>query len=182
MNSGSKSLVSVKVGLILISTLAWDATAKADGGTLRAWKRQGGYEIAVFTEPTPLVTGPVDMSVLLLDGNTGEPIRDAHISMEIRTLGRVTQSIRSTATSRAATNKLLQAAVLELREAGRYEVNIGIDGANGNAELRFDLLVGTVWPTSTGIWPWILCPVAVIGLYGIHLCLVHRSTERKRGE
>src|SRR4051812_3789696 len=74
MNSGSKSFVSTKAGLILISMLSWDARVKGDGGTLRAWKRQGGYEIAVFTEPTPLVTGPVDMSVLLLDGNTGEPI------------------------------------------------------------------------------------------------------------
>ncbi len=45
--------------------------ARADGGAVRLRQRSGGYQIAVFTEPTPLRAGPVDVSVLVQDAETG---------------------------------------------------------------------------------------------------------------
>jgi hypothetical protein len=167
-------------GLALISSGLWAATAHGDGGTLRAWKLHGDHEIAIFTDASPIVIGPVDISVLLLDRHTGEPIREARVLVEVSPEGRPAEAMRQVATERAATNKLFRAAVFELRDTGRCDVNVRIDGPNDHAEIHFDLIVGDPWSARTGVWPWILWPLPAIGLYGIHRQLVHRSTRRDR--
>jgi hypothetical protein len=180
MKAGRRYPVSIMIGLALISSGFWPATAHGDGGTLRAWKRHGDYEIAVFTDTSSVVTGPVDISVLLLDRDTGEPSRDARVLIEISPEGRPAGTTRRVATDRAATNKLFRAAVFELGDTGRCDVNVSIDGPNDHAEIHFDLIVGRPWSARTGVWPWILWPLPAIGLYGIHRRLVHRSTRRDR--
>jgi hypothetical protein len=86
------------------------------------------------------------------------------------------------ATERAATNKLFRAAVFELRDAGRCDVNVRIDGPNDHAEIHFDMIVGNPWSDRTGVWPWILWPLPAIGLYGIHRQLVHRKRPISSGQ
>jgi hypothetical protein len=178
--TGRRCPIAIMVGLTLISWAFCASTVRGDGGTLRAWKQHGDYEIAIFTEPTPFVAGPVDISVLLLDRNTGEPIREARILVEVSPVGRPAKLTRHVATEQAATNKLLRAAVFELRDTGQCEVNVGIDGPNDHAQIRFDLNVGSPWSPRTGVWPWILWPVPAIVFYGIHLRLVYRSVNRDR--
>jgi hypothetical protein len=46
---------------------------RADGGAMRLSERAGGYRVTVFTDPTPLRAGPVDVSVFVQDADTGEP-------------------------------------------------------------------------------------------------------------
>ena len=48
------------------------SVARADGGVVRLRQRAGGYQIAVFTSPTPIRAGPVDVSVLVQDAATEE--------------------------------------------------------------------------------------------------------------
>jgi len=48
---------------------AWAPIIRADGGTLRLWERAGNYKVAVFTDPTPLRAGPVDVSVFVQDAS-----------------------------------------------------------------------------------------------------------------
>jgi hypothetical protein len=50
------------------------AVALADGGRVVVVERQGDYRISVFTSPEPLRAGPIDISVLLQDAETGQPI------------------------------------------------------------------------------------------------------------
>ena len=40
---------------------------------MRLSERAGGYRVTVFTDPTPLRAGPVDVSVFVQDADTGEP-------------------------------------------------------------------------------------------------------------
>jgi hypothetical protein len=180
MMAGRKCPIAIMIGLTLISSGSWASTARGDGGNLRAWKQFGDYEIAIFTEPSPFVVGPVDISVLILDRNTGEPIREARVMVEVSPVGQPARHTRHVATEQAATNKLLRAAVFELRDTGRCEVNVGIDGPNNHAQIQFELDVGVPWSPRTGVWPWILWPVPAIVLYGIHLRLVLRSSKRGR--
>jgi hypothetical protein len=180
MKAGRSYPVSGMIGLALIFSGFWAATALGDGGTLRAWKRHGDHEIAVFTDTSPVVTGPVDISVLLLDRNTGEPDREARVLVEVSPEGRPEKTTRRIATEQAATNKLFRSAVFELRDTGRSDVNVRIDGPNDHAEIHFDLIVGRPWSAWTGVWPWILWPLPAIGLYGIHRRLVHSSTRTDR--
>ena len=163
-----------------IAAASWGAPARGDGGTLRAWKRQGDLDLAVFTEPSPPVVGPVDVSVLVLDRTTGEPPGSARVAVEVVPKGRPGGATSQFATEQAATNKLLRAAVFEVRPAGRYAVAVAIDSAAGRAEVRFELEVGGARSAGAGIWPWVLWPVPVIGLYGVHRRLVARGTRRGR--
>jgi hypothetical protein len=179
MRSGRECSVAVMIGVALFSLGCWPATAQGDGGVLRAWKQHGNYDVAVFTEPTPLVTGPVDISVLLLDRNTGEPIREARIMVEVSPVGRPAEATSHAATEQAATNKLLRAAVFELRESGPCEVNVSIDGPNDHVQIRFELNVGRPWSPRSGVWFWILWPVPVIVSYGIHRRLVGKDIKER---
>lgn len=171
---------AVVIATAFLSLNCWTTPAPGDGGTLRAWKQQGDFDVAVFTEPSPVVAGLVDLSVLVLDRKTGEPNTKARVMIELSPVGRPAQAMRQAATRQAATNKLLRAAVFELPHAGRYEVDVGIEGPTGIARIQFVMDVGKPWSPLTGIWPWILWPVPVILLYVIHRRLVDRSARRVR--
>jgi hypothetical protein len=171
--------VAARLCLALLSSGSWPLPARGDGGTLREWKRLEGYDIAVFTDPTPVVTGSVDVSVLLLDPATGEPISDADITVEIALSDRPGAALRRAVTSEAATNKLLRAALFELPLPGRCGVLVTVEGPRGHAQVQFDLDVARSSTPSPGLWPWILWPFPVIAIYATHRRLV-RSKDRSR--
>jgi hypothetical protein len=172
------------IGLILIlawlPTSPWVAPAHADGGTLRVWDRRDGYEIAVFTAPSPFVAGPVDISVLVLDSASGEPVPDANVIVEVAPLGRPEAAEFHPATSGAATNKLFHAAVFELDEPGSYMVDVVIEGPKQKSQVRFELQAADGLSRRMDLWPWICWPAPVILLYGIHQWLVWRKNETLR--
>ena len=177
MKARRRSPVPAMIGLTLIASGSWAATARGDGGTLRAWKQNGDYEIAVFTEPSSVVVGPVDISVLLLDRKTGEPDGKARITVEVSPDGRLDRVVRRLATGEAATNKLFRAASIELKEAGRCGVDVLIEGPFDRVAIHFDLIVGVPWSNQAGIWPWLLWPLPAVGLFGIHRRLVARRAK-----
>jgi hypothetical protein len=106
---------------------------------LRLSRREGGYRVSVFTEPTPFRAGPVDISVLVQDASTGEPLPEAQVAVDLTSRDRPGKHIRCTATTAAASNKLFKAAVLDLVEQGWWEVVVAVDGSRGSVQLRFDL-------------------------------------------
>ncbi|MHC5544873.1 hypothetical protein ACYOEI_42100, partial [Singulisphaera rosea] len=79
-----------RIGLMVLwlSAACCPSRAFGDGGTLRFWDRLEGYEIAVFTSPSPFVAGPVDISVLVLDSESGSPVLDASVDIELTPIGR----------------------------------------------------------------------------------------------
>jgi hypothetical protein len=97
--------------------------------------------------------------------------------VEVSPAGQPAKAMRHPATTQAATNKLLRAAVFELRDSGRYELTVSVDGPNDHAQIRFALDVGNAWSPRTGVWPWILWPVPVIAFYGVHRRLVAGSAK-----
>ena len=171
------------IGLILgwLPTSLWVAPARADGGTLRLWDRQDRYEIAVFTAPSPFVAGPVDISVLVLDSATGQPVLDANVIVKVAPLGRPEAAVLHPATSGAATNKLFYATPFELSVSGFYLVEVVIEGAKQNAQVRFEVEAANDLTQRIVLWPWICWPAPVIVLYGIHQWLVWRKIRPGRG-
>jgi hypothetical protein len=160
------------LALVLMMGQSWVAAVRGDGGTLRHWERQGSYEIAVFTSPSPFVTGPVDISVLVLDSTSGEPVRNAKVSVQVEPVGRSDGAVIHPATTETATNKLLRAAVFELPEPGLWVVDVTIDEMKENTRVRFRLEAGHSPPHWIALWPWVCWPAPVILLYGIHQFLV----------
>ena len=146
--------------------IAW-APAFGDGGTLRFSGRRGDQSITVFTAPALLSAGPVDLSVLVLDVETGRPITDLPIEVRARRVGSEAFGIRMPATSEAATNKLLQAARLELSEPGLWQIEVSVGDFDPSQPVAFDVELAPPPPRWRQMIPWIAWPILPIGLYAI---------------
>jgi hypothetical protein len=77
---------SVIFGWLYLVTLC--APAKADGGSLLLSEKRGGYQITVFTAPTPFRAGPVDISTLVQDASSGDLVTQARVIIRLTKPGR----------------------------------------------------------------------------------------------
>ncbi|WP_302120156.1 hypothetical protein [Allorhodopirellula heiligendammensis] len=113
-------MVLLVVGLM---TSAMASRAIADGGKVQWSGIVDGRRYTVFTSPTPLQPGMVDISVLIQNESDGRVMRDATLSVRCqdRQSERVVEGRASQANS---TNRLLQSAKLDLPVAGQWEIEI----------------------------------------------------------
>ena len=155
--------------------------ARADGGAMRLRQRAGGYQIAVFTSPSPFRAGPVDVSVLVQDAATAEYVPEAHVTVRLKA-PETGRALECTATREAATNRLFHAAVFELPEPGWWNVEVAVDGPHGPALLRFGIEADGPAPRWLELWPWFTWPVLVVALFGLHHVLVPRRIPRSSRE
>ena len=126
--------------VLLIAILAaWNApaVAHADGGIVRLCEVRAGRRITIFTAPTFLSTGPMDVSVLVQDVASGKPVLDVPIVVSAYPITDPRRRISVRATTDAATNKLLQAAQLALPEAGMWHIEVSVEGAHQEIPARF---------------------------------------------
>jgi hypothetical protein len=147
---------------------------RADGGAVRLSERQGNYRLTVFTAPTPLRAGPVDVSVLVQDATTGEPASDVQVMIAAAWRGSPAMAIRHPATTEAATNKLYYVATFDLPEPGWYALEVSVAGAQGEARVHLELEAADRLSACLAQWPWVGWPVLVILLFSIHQLLVRR--------
>ncbi len=82
-----KKELGIALATICLCLGVASAPALGDGGTLRFSGCRGDWSISVFTAPASLCAGQVDLSVLLLDAETGRPITDVPIEV-LRGAGR----------------------------------------------------------------------------------------------
>jgi len=152
--------------------------ALADGGTVRAVDEQGDYRVAVFTSPNPLRAGPVDVSVLVQNTVTGQTVGDAHVALQLTRRDRPGASIYAVASSAAATNKLMQAALVELPAAGWWDVEVESTTDDGTMQTRFAMEALPPLPRWLTVWPWFTWPLAAVVLFAVHRGLVGRKQNR----
>ena len=168
------------LSIILISCLLsfgpCCAVAVADGGRVALMERQGSYRISVFTSPDPLRAGPIDISVLLQDAETGNAIKNAQINVSLVPSSGRGGTIRAVATNDAATNKLLSAALVELPEAGLWDVEIACLAEHGPALVKFKIDAASQSAGWLNVWPWFSWPAAAVMLFCIHRRLVSQRT------
>ena len=172
--------VRVVACVLLISVpLLFQSAARADGGTLRLSEEKGNYQIAVFTAPTPLRAGLVDVSALVQNAATHEPVSDVLITIKAAPRDRPGAAVRRRATFDAATNKLFQAATLNLKEPGWWQLEIGLDGPLGKTTTALDVEVAKPLPKYLAMWPWLTWPALPILLFGTHQFLARRRREAR---
>jgi hypothetical protein len=153
------------------SLIAW-----ADGGALRLRQKAGGYDIAVFTSPTPIRAGTVDVSVLVQDAATDEFVPDAEVTVCLNVPG--TDSIlRYEATEDAATNRLFKAAVFKLPWAGSWNVQVAVRGPHGLGQVAFAINADDRLPRWRECWPWFAWPAVVVALFGAHRALARHVSR-----
>jgi hypothetical protein len=157
----------------LLVLLLWPALLRADGGAVRFSGTFGSHQVAVFTSPTPLRAGWIDVSVLVQDPDTGRALSNVPVQLRAYPVANAKIEIAARATREAATNKLFQAAALELPLAGPWclEVRLG-----DSAPLHLLMDVAEPLPPWLHLAGWIAWPFALVGLF-----LVHQVLSLRRG-
>lgn len=116
----------------------------ANGGTVRVSREiVGPYLVSVFTSPTPLRTGEVDVSVLVQD-TIREAVLDVPVAVLAVPVGFVAAPIRHEATRRQATNRLFKAAKFPIDVPGEWELRVQVGGAasgGGGGEVAFSVVL-----------------------------------------
>jgi hypothetical protein len=152
---------------------------RADGGVVRLSEKSHGWRITVFTAPTPFRAGPVDISVLVQDAETGELSPDVAVEVRLTPRARPSGAVTHRATEEEATNKMYRAAVFELPAPGWWDVEVLVTGPRGEARLAFALEAAEPPPRWTALWPWIAWPAVVVLLFGVHQLLARRRGARE---
>ena len=111
--------------LLPILLILAQATVWADGGTVQLRKEAGDLVITVFTSPSPLSVGPMDISLLLQNRNGLDPVLDASVSL---VLVHADSNIEFHArpSREQARNKLLYAAPVIFSRPGKWRMSITI--------------------------------------------------------
>jgi hypothetical protein len=168
--------------VVIVPLAAWFAlgvespVAMGDGGTLRFSGRRADRLITVFTAPAPLRSGPVDISILLQDADSGTPLSDVPIMVRAHPTHSLGEKINVPATTEAATNKLMRAARLDFTEPGTWHVQVDVQDRAQEVQIEFDVEVAEALPQWLEMWPWICLPIPVIALFGIHQVFARRRS------
>jgi hypothetical protein len=151
---------------------------QADGGIIRLSERRGRYHLTVFTQPTPCRVGSVDISVLVQDAATGKPLTAADVTIQLELAQGPRHTLRATATTDAATNKLLFAAAFDVPNAGRWQGEVRLTHEAESVTSVFAFEVEEALPTWRSFGLWIAAPLVGIVLFAVHQVLVGK---RKTG-
>ena len=138
----------------------------ADGGVVRASAVSGPWRVTLFSSPTPLRAGPIDLSILLQDTATDQPMLGATVNLMLR--HPESEPILVEATRAAATNRLLYAALLDLPQPGAWTVDVL--AADGDVEARLEAVIeaGPPIPRLLSLWTWLAIPGIVLIVFTVN--------------
>ncbi len=154
------------------------AAAHADGGHIALRSTSGSYTITLFTAPDPLVSGPVDMSLLIQDRATGEVFADATAAAVLTCPD--AQPLSFSLTRSAASNKLLLAATPILSAPGSYALVLRVERP-GTAPANFTTVLSVAEDhrrRSTLLFA-ILLPLAAILLFLVNQHAKYQRLRRR---
>ena len=158
-------------------------------------ERAGDYQVTVLASPAALHVGPADLSVLVQDAATGQPVDGMAVTLCLVPEGwPAADGLRLEATRAAATNKLFYAAQFDLPTAGRWTLTATVEPSHeaarerggesiaagrGIATIEGVLEVAGPPPRWVELWPWIGWPVVVVLLFALREQLVCGQRERR---
>jgi hypothetical protein len=150
----------------------------ANGGTVRVSRAAvGPYLVSVYTSPTPLRTGEVDVSILVQDADR-ETVMFVPVWVRALPLGFDAAPVRHEATRAQATNRLFQAAKFPIREPGEWELRVEVGGEEGG-EVTFQ--VALTDPTILDR-PYLLAAMVLLPLLLLGWLLLGREGDDEPGQ
>jgi hypothetical protein len=159
----------------ILTILLAVAAAQADGGLLRLTERRGGVRVSVFTSPTPPRVGVLDVSVLVQDAKgrvrLGVPVR-----VRAWPTDDADHVLDAAATAELATNKLMQAAHLELDRPGRWRLTVEVE----STEFTCDIDVAGTSSSWHPLIPWVGWPFLIVALFLLRFFLARREPPPRR--
>jgi len=166
-----------RIRLFLLVLLLHPATALGDGGIVRVSEEAGRWRITLFSSPTPLRAGPIDLSVLVQDPATDASVLDAIVNLMLQPLDDQADMILVEATRADATNKLLYAALVDLPAPGRWQVDVAVQVGDDGGRITTTLVADDPIPAMLSLWTWLAIPAIVIVLF---LCNQWLARSRRR--
>ena len=98
-----------------------------DGDIVRAQEVSGPFRISVFTAPDPVEAGDFEVAVLVQDARNSSVILDGDVELNVELSGKsVANPEFVRATREQAQNKILQAASLDLPNAGETVLHVAV--------------------------------------------------------
>ena len=178
----NSSLVTRHPSLLLwLTHLVLPLAALADGGLVRLSQATGPFVVTVFSAPTPLHAGAADFSVLVQSRETNQPVLDADVLLRFEPRVNGAAPLVVAATRRAATNKLLYVAALDLPAPGTWEVRVVVRHSSGDGEVALTVGVEPAAPPLVSFWPYFLFPPVAIALFALHQWLRLSRPQQKAG-
>lgn len=161
--------------LVCAGVVAGAGPAFADGGRLRSYGEAGEFRVAIFTRPDPLFAGASDVSILVQDRESGEPILDADVTLELSGPGGFSAAVSA---GRHGRNRLLYGAAVELAP-GTWSVTAHIRRGMAEAEAHASFEVGNASSRARAPWPWLALPPLAVALFAANRGLRRRERDRR---
>ena len=98
-------------------------------------------------------------------------IADAEIAVTLRSDATGAIAVSAPASRQAATNKLLQSALLELNVPGRWQGEVDCSVEGKRRAIPFTIEAGPPLPAWISLWAWLLWPIGAIVLFAAHRTL-----------
>lgn len=140
-------------------------SALADGGTVRLSEEIGNLRVTVLTSPVPLVCGPVEISVLVQDRESGKLRPDARVKIALTPAGSERRKAFRRAEGTHAVNKLYQSVIFQVATPGEALVEVQVEGDGATVKVDCLAFVGPPRPGMNAYWAWIGWPAVPILIY-----------------
>jgi hypothetical protein len=170
-------------------TLLAAVCCHADGGAILARQTINGLGLTVFASPAPLRAGPVDVSVLVQEGE--RTVLDATVEVAWSAspssspewmppcCAMESGTARTPAVRAHSNNRLLYSAIVPMRSSGPSELVIRVAQGGREALLSCDVEVRPPLPAALAFWPWLVLPPVAIAGFALHQNLVK---SRQKGD
>jgi hypothetical protein len=140
--------------------------AEPDGGKVQFQNVAGSFIITLFTDPTPLRIGAADLSVMIQNRETHDPVLNGRVQLSLH--GPNGRSVKVEATHRQAQNKLLYAAMVRLPESGRWQVDIHVSKGEVSSSTNGEITILKARSSLVTYWDYLLIPLIAIALFILH--------------
>jgi hypothetical protein len=178
--SNRNNACSLTVAVPIVAMLA-QAIAFADGGAVQLRQETDDLAITVFTSPSPLSVGPVDISLLLQNRQGLEPVLDASVWLVLHEDDSGLE-FRARPTREQARNKLLYAAPVMFSQPGRWKIAVIVKRNGKETDAVGTVKVAPAPVNSVSYVGYIAFPPFMIGLFIVRERLVRqRSRTGNRG-
>jgi putative membrane protein len=169
-------MLALPLAAVAYAWLAPD-TVDLDGDVVRLQAASGPFQVAVFGEPGSLAAGATDFAVLVQDRNSGAVVLDANVDIAVRSAGAAPSIVR--ATRERSTNKLLEAATVDLPAAGSSDLRVSVRRGRDEGALATTLEVTSPAAENSFSWGYVVALAIGAGLFVLHRAL--RSKPLHRG-
>jgi hypothetical protein len=158
---------------LIVNVIIAPLAAYADGGAVLLREASGPFLVTVFAAPGVPRVGLIDMSVLVQDRETGRPVLDSTVNLELQPIANTKPRFSIRATLGQARNKLLQAVTIDVPAPGWWSVKIFVRRDREEVVLATKLLIMPAAPRLATLWPFLILPPFAIGLFALHQTLRH---------